>query len=359
MEKREDSRSSATTPRVAVVIVSFETRELTLRAIESVERSTGVDPEIWVVDNASTDGTAQAIRVRFPAVRLIAMERNIGFGRANNAALERTRAPWVLLLNPDAALLDDSTLARLVASLDARPRAAVVGPLLRTSEGRTWHSVPPFPSVRHELVRGIGLHLLIPRRALDRWLAKEHRDHGVPGPADWLTGACLLVRGEVLRAIGGFDPALFLYGEDFDLCWRLRNAGWDVTLDPTVTVLHEGGTSRTLTDWKIRLAVAGEAYVVRKHRGRVYFAAFALARAAAYTLRQMLQRLAGFLGGGERRREEAARARVSLGYWLFVLRHGGAREPGSERFLEAAGFRAAEDARLQRPTAGASPPASA
>ena len=109
--------------------MSFETRELTLRAIESVERSTGVDPEIWVVDNASTDGTAQAIRARFPAVRPIVMERNVGFGRANNAALEQIRAPWVLLLNHDAALPDPTTLARLVASLEARPGTAVLGPL--------------------------------------------------------------------------------------------------------------------------------------------------------------------------------------------------------------------------------------
>jgi GT2 family glycosyltransferase len=200
----------------------------------------------------------------------------------------------------------------------------------------------------------------VPRKALDRWLAKEYRDHTMPGPADWLTGACLLLRGEVLRAVGGFDPALFLYGEDFDLCWRIRRAGWEVTFDPTVTVLHEGGSvGGALTDWKIRLALAGEAYVVRKHRGHAYFAAFAVGRAAAYTLRWLLQGAAGLFGGGERRREQAARARAALGYWLLVLRHGGAREPGSDRFLRVAGFRAAENARLQRPRAGASPPASA
>lgn len=316
---------------MAVVIVSYETRELTIRAIQSVIASTGVDPEVWVVDNASSDGSAEAVRSRFPGVRLIVMERNVGFGRANNAALDRIDAPYVLLLNSDAALPEATTLTRLVESLDERPDSGIVGPLLRTSQGRTWYSAHPFPSMRQELVRGIGLYALMSRRTLDRWIAKEYRDHTIPGPADWLPGACLLVRGEVLASLGGFDPELFLYGEDLDLCWRVREAGWEITLDPSVVVLHEGSASSgALSDWKIRLGLAGEAYAIRKHRGRAYFAAFATVRGAAFILRSLLQGIAG-------RRLRVAEAWAALGYWIFVLRHGGPREPGSERFLRAVG----------------------
>jgi GT2 family glycosyltransferase len=328
---REDRRSSEDVPRVAVVIVSYETRELTMRAIQSVMASSGVSAEIWVVDNASSDGSAEAIRLRFPSVRLIAMEENVGFGRANNSALDEIDAPYVLILNSDAALPERTTLARLVESLESRPDSGILGPLLQTSQGRTSYSAHPFPSMRQELIRAIGLYPLTSRRALDRWIAKEYRDHTISGPADWLPGACLLVRGEVLTSVGGFDPALFLYGEDLDWCWRARKAGWEVTLDAGVSVVHEGAqSSGALSDWKIRLGLAGEAYAIRKHRGRAYFAAFAAVRGAAFILRWLLQGTAG-------RRSRAAEAWAALRYWTFVLRHGGAREPGSERFLRAIG----------------------
>jgi GT2 family glycosyltransferase len=321
------------------VIVSYETRELTIRAVESAVASTGVAAEIWVVDNASTDGSAEAIRARFPSVRLIALERNVGFGRANNAALDRIDAPYVLLLNSDAALPESTTLARLVESLDARPDSGILGPLLRTSEGRTWHSAHPFPSMREELVRAIGLYPLLPRRTLARWLAKEYHDQTIAGPADWLTGACLLIRGNVMRLTGGFDPALFLYAEDLDLCWRVREAGWEVTLDPSIVVLHEGGrSSEDPSEGMMRVAVAGAAYVVRKHRGAGYFLAFAAVKAMSFALRWTLQGAAGLLTGSEMRRHESAKARSALRVWIFVLRRGAATDPGSDRFLRRAGL---------------------
>jgi GT2 family glycosyltransferase len=156
---------------------------------------------------------------------------------------------------------------------------------------------------------------------------------------DWLTGACLITRGDVLRSVGGFDPAIFLYSEDLDWCWRVREAGWEIVLDPTIPVLHEGGASSGApSDWRARIAMAGVAYVVRKHRGAAHFGVFATVKAVLLGLRWLLQGAAGLLTGSERRRRQAREARSVLSYWLFALRHGASTDPGSERFLRAAGF---------------------
>jgi len=321
-----------TPPRVAVVVVSFNTRDLTLAALASAFSSEGVAVEAWVVDNASTDGSPAAVRERFPAARVIELRENVGFGRANNHAFEQLDAPWVLLLNSDATLAEPDGLARLVATLDRHPEAAVAGPRLQDPSGRLEHSARAFPSVLEELMRGSGLHPLLPAAARERTLAREQRDHQRAGPADWLTGACLLVRGDVLRDVGGFDPRIFLYGEELDWCWRVREAGWDIRLEPSVTVVHwRGASGGSLTTSRQILSMAGDAYVVRKHRGPAYLGGFAAARVVGLAMECALQGLAGLLGGGDGRRARARHAASALVAWVAALARGGARDPASPR----------------------------
>lgn len=323
-------------PRLGAVIVSYDSRELTLAAVASVLESRGVRPEVWVVDNASADGSAAAVRARHPEVRIIELHENVGFGRGNNVALERIDTEHVLLLNSDASFADPDGLRRLVDALDGAPRVGVVGPRLEGPDGRLEYSARAFPAILGELARGTGLHVLLPRLVRERRLGLEFRDHTRPGPADWLTGACLLVRGDVVRQVGGFDPAIFLYGEELDWCWRVREAGWEIVLEPSVTVLHRRGASGDFpAAWKLRMSMAGDAYVLRKHRGRVYLAVFALARVVGLCAEALVQGAAGALGGAPSRWARARHARAALGAWISALLRGGARDPAGPRIRTA------------------------
>lgn len=337
-------------PRVAVVIVSFNTRELTLAAVASVRACSGVDPEVWVVDNASADDSAPALREAYPDVHLIELDANVGFGRANNVALERAAAPYVLLLNSDATFASEDGLARLVGYLADHPRVGVVAPRLQDPAGHLEYSARARPSVIGELARVGGVHHLLPRGVRERLLGSEFRDHRRTGPAGWLTGACLLVRREVLDEVGGFDRAIFLYGEELEWCWRVGRAGWALHLVPDVVVVHRRGASsgaaraadgtrpdpRDATrakSWKRRLAMAGDAYSIRKHRGWLYLYLFTTARVVSLCAEAVLQGLLGLLPGSGRegRRRRARHAVLALAGWLSALARGGATAPGGER----------------------------
>jgi len=313
---------------VAVVIVSYNTAALTLQAVASAFASSGVDVEVWVVDNASVDGSADLIREAFPLAHVLALGENVGFGRANNVALKEVRAPWVLLLNSDARLRGPGDLRRLVDLLGAAPGVAAVGPRLESPEGRLEHSARAFPGVLRELVRPLGIHKLLPTGIQAPLLGQEFRDHGVPADTDWVTGACLLVRREVFDRVGGFDPAIFLFAEELEWCWRVHRAGWRIRLEPGVTVEHLGGASgKAPGAGKLRLAAAGEAYAVRKHRGVAYLGLFTLARLVGLSAEVLIQGVLGAATGAGERRVRAGHARAALTAFVWALSAGGSRSP--------------------------------
>ena len=227
-------------PSVSVVVVSYNTREHLLRCLGSVEAHAGMSHETLVVDNASRDGSAEAVRAAFPSARVLANEANLGFSRANNRALAEARATLCLLLNSDAELLAGS-LPSLVAALEARPDVAVAGP--RTVGASGLVEVSFGPDLRplaewrqRRLVRGLfrGEAAAVARAEA---LASAERE------PDWVSGSCLLARRRALEQVGGFDEGFFLYEEDADLCLRLRRAGWRVLFTPAATVRHHHGRS--------------------------------------------------------------------------------------------------------------------
>jgi N-acetylglucosaminyl-diphospho-decaprenol L-rhamnosyltransferase len=228
-------------PRVAVVMVTYNAREDALRALRSV-RATAVDLplEILLVDNASHDGTVEAVRAQDPAVQIIANAENIGFGRANNQALAHVSAPYVLLLNPDAEL-QAGALEALVAVLDERAQVAWVGPQTRNSDGTPQISFGPRLTLGNEwrqrrLVAAVRARAPRALAAAELLTTAEHEP-------DWVSASCALTRIEALRAAGGFDERFFLYEEDVDLCVRLRAAGWRILHSPKAVVVHHLGRS--------------------------------------------------------------------------------------------------------------------
>ena len=229
-------------PEVAVAIVSWNTRDLLRRCLESF--ATEVDSgrcEVWVVDNASGDGSAEMVRSEFPWVRLEASQENLGFGPAINLVARRTNTPWIGVANADIAL-EPGALDALLAAAASDPGAGAIAPRLILPDGSTQHSVYAFPTIGSTLVVASGAGRVVKplgERALLLGMFDAERARRVP----WAIAAFLLVRREAWDAIGGFDEHQWMYAEDLDIGWRLSKAGWATRYEPHARVQHESSAS--------------------------------------------------------------------------------------------------------------------
>jgi hypothetical protein len=225
---------------LTVVIVTWNTRDLTAECVQSVlSNAAGQVPEIIVVDNASTDGTAELLAERLPAIRLIRNERNVGFAVASNQGASASGSELLLLLNSDARLLPGA-LPALLEILEREPRAAIVGARLVNADGSFQASHSRFPSLMREFLMLSGLgRLLVGRRYPSRGPEIERG----PQVVDYVEGACLLVRRQAYQDVGGLDAGYFMYAEEVDLCYAVRHAGWQVWYQPAAVVVHLGGAS--------------------------------------------------------------------------------------------------------------------
>jgi hypothetical protein len=227
-------------PRFAAIVVSYNTREDVLACLAALERHAGLPFEALVVDNASADGTVEAVRAAHPAVRIIANRENVGFATACNQAIRAARAPYALLINGDAEVRPGA-VESLVGLLDARPDVAVAAPRTLNEDGTPQVSFGPDLTLAGEwrqrrLVRGVR------SREPDALRRAEEAGSREQEPA-WVSGACLLARREALAEVGFFDEGFFLYEEDVDLCLRLRRAGWRIVFTPAAEVVHRLGRS--------------------------------------------------------------------------------------------------------------------
>jgi hypothetical protein len=238
---------------VAVIIVSFNTRTELEACLASVVAAPPATPhQIVVVDNASSDGTQEAVRKNWLGVRLIASDRNLGFAAASNLGIRGVSSEFVLLLNSDT-LVPAGAIDTLVRVLESDPGAAASGPRLVDASGRPELSFGPMMGPVNELRQKI-LGRLYERRVWPavQWVSRQtHRPH----KPDWISGACLLVRRADAVAAGLLDERYFLYAEDVDFCAALRALGRHVVFTPEAEVVHLRGASR-----RTRPAEAERAY---------------------------------------------------------------------------------------------------
>jgi GT2 family glycosyltransferase len=304
--------------QVTVAIVSWNTKELLRRCLESLEDDVASGfAEAWVFDNASDDGSADMVEREFEWVRLVANEENLGFGVAVNQVAKRTTSPWIAPANADIAF-EPGALRRLVDAGVEHPEAAILAPRLVGSDGRTQQSVHAFPGVA--LAAALAMGATTASAALGERLCIEGSwDADREREVDWAHGAFLLCRREAFDAIGGFDPRQWMYAEDLDLAWRARRGGWRVRYVPDARIGHAGAaaTTQAFGDAKgERYMVATFAWMADR-RGVAATWAYAgvnalgsLVRWAWYSVRARLQ------PGKFATRRDAARA------WLALHRRG-------------------------------------
>ncbi len=234
---------------LSVVIVSWNVREFLPACLESLqaelERS-GLANEVLVVDNGSTDGTVEVVRERYPWVRLIALGENRGFAAANNVGIAQSSGRAILLLNPDTEVLPGA-LAWLWRALFAAPHVGLVGARLLNSDGTLQSAGYRFPGYVQNLFDFFPLH---PRLVGSRLNGRFGPGDGLsPFAVDHPLGACMLVRREVVDAVGGLDEGYFFYSEEIDWCRRIRAAGWTILTAPAALVVHHaGGSTRQVSE---------------------------------------------------------------------------------------------------------------
>ena len=270
----------------AVVVVTYDALPWIEDCLASVR-----EEQVVVVDNGSRDGTVALVRERFPRVRVVESE-NRGLGAGWNVGIRETASRYVLLLNADAWLRGDA-LARLVAFADGRPRAAVVGPRLLNPDGTLQRSVRGFPTLWRLATEYFFLRKLAPRtRALNAFYAGGF-DHDEVREAEFVMGACMLVRRDAIEEVGLLDEEFFLFSEETDWCYRFRKAGWKVLFFPGAECVHVGGAAHGGRLYRENLL--GHLRFLRKHDG---------ARTAERARRLLLAalRLRGALFRGERGR---------------------------------------------------------
>lgn len=252
----------------SVIVVSYRTRELTLACLRSAYAQTNsASWELIVVDNASDDGSADAIAAEFPQARLFALDDNIGFGAANNLAAEHAKGRRLLLLNPDTEVLDGA-LDALVAAADQTPEAGVWGG--RTvfadgslNRGSCWGE----PTMWSSLCLALGLASAFPTSGLchPEGLGSWRRD--TPREVPIVSGCLLLIDAELWRKLDGFHPDFFMYGEDADLCLRARAAGARPRIAPSATIVHLGGASERARAGKMVRLFTAKAQLFAKFWG--------------------------------------------------------------------------------------------
>lgn len=251
---------------LSVLIVSWNTRKLLDRCLSSVfETTCNIDTEVIVVDNASSDGSAEMVCSTYPSVRLISNDSNTGFARANNQAIGHSSGKHILLLNPDTICLKGS-LEKLVQFLRANPGAGVVAPLVLNPDGSLQHSWARFPTLFLEAMGNLDRRVL--SQQANPKTPDETRSLG-QFPVDWIGGACFMARRSAIDEVGPLDEDLFMYCEETDWCLRFASAGWQAWVEPDAQIIHLGGQSSRQVPFETRRRLAASKLsLFSKHRGR-------------------------------------------------------------------------------------------
>jgi GT2 family glycosyltransferase len=254
---------------LTVIIVNWNVKNFLKGCLESIYRFTrGIEFEVFVVDNNSSDGSRDMVKADFPQVRLIENSQNLGFAASNNIALKECASEYVLLLNPDTELADNS-LKAMVEYMDAHAEAGCIGCKLFFGDGSLQHSCRTFPSIFTDLMDNLFLAWIFPRSTFFNSYRMGYWSHDHVREVDVPAGACLMVRYDIIRSIGFFDTRFFLYYDEIDLCRRIKNGGWKIFFVPYMKIIHYSNkSSKQIPLDIIRWMNRSKLLFFEKHYGR-------------------------------------------------------------------------------------------
>jgi len=233
-------------PQVDVGVVTWNTADLTVAALRHLlDADQGCDFRVLVHDNASSDGTPEALQEHVPEARLEISNYNMGFAQGMNRLIQRSDSPWFFALNSDA-WPEPGAMGTLVKAAEEHPGSAAVAPLLLHPDSTLEHSTHPFPSISVALLDLVDGRKWMPRSVLDKRFLEGAWGHDRARAVDWAVGAALLMRRAALDHLGGFDERYFMYMEDLEWCWRANRAGWEIRFEPAAIVRHVGNASGAL-----------------------------------------------------------------------------------------------------------------
>lgn len=230
---------------ISIIIVSFNTKELLASCLKSLKIATkDLDTETFVVDNNSQDKTSPYVKQHFPDVKLIENQKNLGFSKANNIAVKRAKGKYVLILNPDTKLMP-KTLTKMKEFMDfAGPKIAMATCRVELTDGSLDKDCRRhFPTPASSLSHFLGLGKVFPKSKLFNSYYMGYKSENAEHEVDSCEGAFMFTRTDVFKKVGLFDEDFFFYGEDLDLCFRLKHAGYKIVYTPTTKIIHLKGAS--------------------------------------------------------------------------------------------------------------------
>ena len=293
-------------PNLSIIIINWNTHDLLGDCLESIEQNRdGLDVEVIVVDNASTDGSQEMVQNRFPYVKLLQNRKNLGFARANNQGLSISRGRFIMLLNSDT-LLQPGALFTMVSFMDMHSDVGIVGAELLNRDGTLQPSWAKYPSLLSEL---LGANF----RGRKQFYTKD----GSPAyEVDWVGGACLLIRRSTMEQVGNLDERFFMYSEELDWCYRTRLLGWKICYLPGASVIHLSGQSSRHASQKMKVQLyKSKLLFFCKHYGRqrtILLTVFLESLFYIRALQGLIYALPGF-------RRTSMGGKIFRDYWLLAV----------------------------------------
>jgi len=293
------------------------------------------ETEVIISDNASQDGTLAIIRAKFPSVKIIENKQNLGFGTANNRGFQHSKGQYVLFLNDDT-LVKPGALAQMVSFMGANPDIGVVGPRLLNPDGTLQRSIVRIPSIWVDMLRalvprGIEINTPIIRSFVQR-VAKLLRinnlgsfsDYTFEADVDCVLGACLLTRRSTFEQVGGFDENIFLWCEEGELCYRIRQSNWRIVYYPVAQVIHLGGSTlgrmgETIPKRVIVQKYKSTLYFYKKHTSSLNTALFRVGLVTIFTLRSTFLTMLLWFSTPDKRRLKLAEREAFLAIVRMLL----------------------------------------
>lgn len=250
-------------PDLSIIIVNYEAKEFLKDCFDSIYNSiTDLRVEIWLVDNSLKDNSLTWVRENYPEVKLIGNEWNLGFSRASNQGIKKSKGRYLLLLNPDTKIVKGK-LEDVLKFMDENPEIGICGPKMIDDEGKLLYSCRSFPNYFTSISSSQSLlNRLLPRNPLSQKYLQKDLDRSMIAEVDWVSGSCLFARRKMLEQIGLLDESFFMFCEDVDLCLRAKKNGWKVFYFPFLTVIHSIGGSTSRNPLRAKL---------EHHRSMYYF----------------------------------------------------------------------------------------